>query len=46
MLREGTPRELINDPMVRQSYLGSMFRGDEFDTPQEAKRRSKQEAGS
>lgn len=46
VLREGTPRELINDPMVRQSYLGSMFRGDEFDTPQEAKRRSKQEAGS
>ncbi len=31
VLREGSPRDLINDPMVRQSYLGSMFRGDEFD---------------
>ncbi len=31
VLREGTPRELINDDMVRRSYLGSMFRGDEFD---------------
>jgi len=31
VLREGTPRELINDEIVRQSYLGSMFRGDEFD---------------
>lgn len=31
VLREGTPRELINDEMVRRSYLGSLFRGDEFD---------------
>ena len=29
--REGTPRELINDQGVRSTYLGSMFRGDEFD---------------
>jgi lipopolysaccharide export system ATP-binding protein len=28
---EGTPRELINDDMVRRVYLGSLFRGDEFD---------------
>jgi lipopolysaccharide export system ATP-binding protein len=28
---EGSPRELINDPMVRRVYLGSLFRGDEFD---------------
>ena len=35
VLREGTPRDLINDPMVRQAYLGSMFRGDEFDDPAE-----------
>jgi len=28
---EGTPRQLINDPMVRRVYLGSLFRGDEFD---------------
>ncbi len=31
VLREGTPRQLINDEMVKRSYLGSMFRGDEFD---------------
>lgn len=28
---EGTPRELIKDEMVRRVYLGSLFRGDEFD---------------
>jgi len=28
---EGTPRQLINDEMVRRVYLGSLFRGDEFD---------------
>lgn len=33
VLREGTPRQLINDDLVRRSYLGSMFKGDEFDTP-------------
>jgi len=31
LLREGTPRELINDDLVRKAYLGSLFRGDEFD---------------
>ena len=31
VLRHGTPRELINDPLVRRTYLGSTFRGDEFD---------------
>jgi lipopolysaccharide export system ATP-binding protein len=31
VLAEGTPRDLINDPMVRRVYLGSLFRGDEFD---------------
>ena len=30
-LREGTPREIINDPMVKEAYLASTFRGDEFD---------------
>jgi len=30
-LRQGTPREIINDPMVREAYLASTFRGDEFD---------------
>ncbi|MFG0326892.1 MAG: LPS export ABC transporter ATP-binding protein [Phycisphaerales bacterium JB037] len=28
---EGTPKGLINDQMVRRVYLGSLFRGDEFD---------------
>ncbi|MCE2966538.1 MAG: LPS export ABC transporter ATP-binding protein [Phycisphaerales bacterium] len=27
----GTPKELINDEMVRRVYLGSLFRGDEFE---------------
>ncbi len=31
ILREGAPRELINDEMVRKTYLGQTFRGDEFD---------------
>lgn len=28
---EGTPRELINDEMVKRVYFGGLFRGDEFD---------------
>lgn len=28
---QGTPREIINDPGVRMTYLGNTFRGDEFD---------------
>jgi lipopolysaccharide export system ATP-binding protein len=32
-LAEGTPRELINNQLVRRAYLGSLFRGDEFDQP-------------
>ncbi len=31
VLRQGTPRELINDDLVRKAYLGHTFRGDEFD---------------
>jgi lipopolysaccharide export system ATP-binding protein len=30
VLAQGTPRELINNPLVRQTYLGHTFRGDEF----------------
>ncbi|MFK7961248.1 MAG: LPS export ABC transporter ATP-binding protein [Phycisphaerales bacterium] len=30
-LAEGSPRDLINDPVVRDAYLASTFRGDEFD---------------
>ncbi|MCY2929755.1 MAG: LPS export ABC transporter ATP-binding protein [Planctomycetota bacterium] len=31
ILREGAPRDLINDELVRKTYLGHTFRGDEFD---------------
>lgn len=31
VIAEGHPRELINDPTVRDAYLGATFRGDEFD---------------
>lgn len=31
VFREGTPRQIINDDAVRNTYLGSTFRGDEFD---------------
>ncbi len=37
-LSEGTPRELINDPTVREAYLASTFRGDEFDETPPGKR--------
>ena len=30
-LRDGDPRSIINDPEVRDAYLASTFRGDEFD---------------
>jgi lipopolysaccharide export system ATP-binding protein len=30
-LREGDPRSIINDEAVREAYLASTFRGDEFD---------------
>lgn len=30
-LKEGTPREIINDAEVREAYLASTFKGDEFD---------------
>jgi lipopolysaccharide export system ATP-binding protein len=33
VLAEGTPREIINNPVVRDAYLGNTFRGDEFDEP-------------
>ena len=28
---EGTPKQLINDEQVKKLYLGSTFKGDEFD---------------
>lgn len=30
-LKDGAPRSIINDPEVRNAYLASTFRGDEFD---------------
>lgn len=30
-LRDGDPKSIINDDAVRQAYLASTFRGDEFD---------------
>ncbi|MEC9158256.1 MAG: LPS export ABC transporter ATP-binding protein [Planctomycetota bacterium] len=30
-LKDGTPREIINDEDVRNAYLASTFKGDEFD---------------
>ncbi len=33
VLREGSPRELISDELVKKTYLGHTFRGDEFDMP-------------
>jgi lipopolysaccharide export system ATP-binding protein len=31
VLAAGSPKDLINNPLVRQTYLGHTFRGDEFD---------------
>ena len=31
VIMEGTPKQIINDPGVRSAYLGSTFKGDEFD---------------
>lgn len=31
VLAEGAPRELIKNELVREAYLGSTFKGDEFD---------------
>jgi lipopolysaccharide export system ATP-binding protein len=30
VFKEGSPKEIINDPAVRSAYLGNTFRGDEF----------------
>ncbi len=31
VLREGPPKDLVKDELVRKTYLGHSFRGDEFD---------------
>ena len=33
VLCEGPPRDLVNNELVRKTYLGRTFRGDEFDIP-------------
>lgn len=33
----GTPREMIKDEQVRKLYLGTTFKGDEFDEPLQSK---------
>jgi lipopolysaccharide export system ATP-binding protein len=33
VFKDGTPKQIINDPEVRGAYLGNTFRGDEFDAP-------------
>lgn len=33
VLKEGAPRDLINDPLVKDAYLGNTFKGNEFDVP-------------
>ena len=40
VFKEGSPREIINDPAVRGAYLGNTFRGDEFDDLVKAPRRT------
>lgn len=32
-LAEGAPQAIVRDPLVRKTYLGESFRGDEFDQP-------------
>ena len=33
VIAEGSPREVIQNDLVKRSYLGSTFKGDEFDEP-------------
>ena len=32
-LAEGSPRDIVRNPLVRKTYLGNSMRGDEFDEP-------------
>jgi len=31
VISDGTPHQLVNDPKVRETYLGNTFKGDEFE---------------
>jgi lipopolysaccharide export system ATP-binding protein len=33
VIAEGAPKDIIQNELVKKSYLGSTFRGDEFDEP-------------
>jgi lipopolysaccharide export system ATP-binding protein len=33
VIAEGKPKDIIQNELVKKSYLGSIFRGDEFDEP-------------
>lgn len=34
VIAEGAPKDIIQNDLVKKSYLGSTFKGDEFDQPQ------------
>jgi len=34
VVKAGSPHEIINDPRVRETYLGNTFKGDEFEPDQ------------
>jgi lipopolysaccharide export system ATP-binding protein len=36
VIAEGAPKDIIQNELVKRSYLGSTFRGDEFDESQTA----------
>jgi lipopolysaccharide export system ATP-binding protein len=38
VIAEGSPKDIIQNELVKKSYLGSTFKGDEFDQPQAASR--------
>ena len=38
VIAEGAPKDIIQNELVKKSYLGSTFKGDEFDEPAMAKR--------
>ncbi len=37
VIGSGSPREIVQNELVRKSYLGHTFKGDEFDDPVEAR---------
>ena len=37
VIGSGSPREIVQNELVRKSYLGHTFKGDEFDEPIEAR---------